>query len=103
MKKLYAGKEPFIIQRIKETLESRGFNLLIKNESLAGGCGELPCFDIWPEVWILDNEDYVRAMELVNELLGEQPDQPDWYCPSCGELNGGAFEVCWGCEKEKPD
>ena len=103
MKKLYSSKEPFIIQQIKETLEVRGFGVLVKNEGLAGGCGELPCFEIWPEVWVMDDRDYPRAMELVQELLDAQPEHPDWYCSSCGELNGGAFEVCWSCNAEKKD
>ena len=102
MKKLYSSEDRFMIQRVKETLEGNGFPCTIKNESLSGGSGELPYFDTWPEVWLLDDNRYDEAVLLLHEQFESEGPQSEWCCPACGEVNGSAFETCWKCGKEIP-
>ena len=79
-------------------LEDEGFGVLLKNAFLGGGAGELPPTDVWPELWVLDDADYDRAMARVQELLAEQTEPaPDWTCPRCGEVIEGQFAQCWNC------
>ncbi len=62
--------------------------------------------DSAPSVWILDDRDYDRALEIVKDLSrsSEAPCQSgsDWRCAKCGEMNERIFSECWNCGKERP-
>jgi hypothetical protein len=48
--------------------------------------------------------DLLRRQAL-GEPLPEPQDRsgPDWRCEGCGEENPSGFEICWNCEKQRPD
>ena len=102
MRKLYSSEDRFMIQRVKEMLEGSGFSCIIKNEHLSSGSGELPYFDTWPEVWLLDDSRYDEAVLLLQSRFESQKQQTEWHCPGCGEVNGSAFETWWRCGKDAP-
>jgi uncharacterized OB-fold protein len=49
-------------------------------------------------VWIAEERDLVRARSVVDqyETKGTQA-TIESQCAKCGELNPGAFELCWNC------
>ena len=85
---------------VKSRLESSGITCLLKNESLAGGIGELPPIECWPEVWITDDSDLVQARRIIDAM---QPETgvvcESWKC-KCGETIEGQFTHCWNCGNE---
>ena len=81
---------------VKGLLDEASIPCMIRNEQLAMALGELAPSDCSPEVWILNDEDYPRAREIVEET----PDA--WTCPGCGEAIEGQFTSCWNCGKERP-
>lgn len=97
MIKVYSNEDRFLVQQIKDMLESKGIPCFIKNEFAIGGAGDLSPFDCWPEVWITDNDWQIKAEQWIEGFETELQQGPDWYCESCGEKNAASFELCWQC------
>ena len=62
--------------------------------------GELAPIDVWPELWVLRDRDYERAMLLLAQSRAEIQED-EWHCPHCGSLSPATFEVCWHCAGER--
>jgi hypothetical protein len=104
MKMLYSGQNSLIVNHLRNLLESQGIACRVKNEFLAGGAGEIPVIDTWPELWVEDDNDYERAGEMVRTHLRDEPSHlPDWDCPRCGERIEGQFTACWNCGQSRPE
>lgn len=97
---LYTHENRFMVENIKNLLEPIGFELVIKNEFANGGIGELAVFDCWPELWLVNENDYNAASNALEKLLNSS--ELDWQCAQCKESNAGSFELCWNCNYEKP-
>ncbi len=84
-------------EHIKDILQEEGINCMIKNLNLAGALGELPPIECWPEVWVLEDDDYDRASSIVEDLIKESDEyRTSWLC-QCGEKIEGQFTECWKC------
>jgi len=98
MKRVYTAQSLMMVGFLKQTLEQEGFNCFIKNELLAGGAGELPLIECWPELWIVHDRQLARARARVEEILhADAHVQPAWRCRHCDESLEGQFEQCWCC------
>jgi len=87
---------------VKSVLEEENIGCLIKNQSLSGAIGELPPIECWPEVWVMDDGDYKRAMELIHSIVSPSESKLEaWHC-FCGEIIEGQFTSCWQCGEDKP-
>lgn len=87
---------------VKGLFDEAGIPCMIRNDQLAMGPGELTPSDCSPEVWILDDEDYPKARQIVEALRNAKVETPDaWTCPDCGEAIEGQFTSCWNCGKER--
>jgi len=78
MKKLFTDKSMSRCEIVKGILESSGIPCYIKNEFVVlsagqGPLGPLPFF--WPELWVLDDDQYQEAKEILEAY--EEPE------PSC--------------------
>lgn len=101
MKRVYAEPSPIFIHHLKDLLDEKGIKSIIKNELLSGGVGDLPPTEVWPELWVMDNEDKMPAERLVNEFLQSvKSDSKAWKCRNCGEEIEGQFNICWSCGQE---
>jgi hypothetical protein len=99
MKMVFSNENSFIVNNIKNLLESEGISVFIKNEFAQGAVGEISAFDSWPEVWIKEDSDYDNAIEMVKSVQNKQ-ETVDWICKQCAENNDASFEVCWQCQSE---
>lgn len=98
MKRIYSEPNPIFIHQIKELLEEKGIQSIIKNELLSGGVGELPPTEVWPELWVVNKEDKSPAKRIVEEFLQSIKSNPkEWVCKECGEKIEGHFNICWSC------
>ncbi len=102
MKKVFVSQNLFEVEMRKERLEQAGIPCTIKNQRSSGLAGEIPFTEVFPEVWVLQDEDYDRAQHLLEDglvLLGS--DQDSWTCAECGERHGSQFAECWKCGQER--
>ena len=101
MDRIYSEPSPVFIYRIRDLLEEKGIATIVRNELLSGGIGELPPTEVWPELWVVVNEDKEAAEQIVDEFIrSTKTRSQDWICASCGERIEGQFGTCWNCGSE---
>jgi hypothetical protein len=87
----------------KDRLEQAGIPCMIKNQRSSGLAGEIPFTEVFPELWVLQDEEYDRACQLLEEGLVLLPSSQDtWGCARCGERHESQFGTCWNCGLERP-
>lgn len=103
MKQVFVSQSLIEVEMRKEWLEQAGIRCTIKNQRISGLAGEIPFTETFPEVWVLDDQDYDRARQLLEEETELPSSSQDfWICPGCSERHGGSFGACWKCGQEKP-
>lgn len=102
MKKIYSTDDKVMAGHLQSILEENGIQCWIKNQSLSGALGELPPIECWPEIWIINDDEYDRANELVQSISAPLTKQSaDWIC-ECGEVLEGQYQSCWKCGRSSP-
>ena len=101
MKLIYTNENRFIVSNIQNIIENAGIEIHLKNEYVAGGAGDLSPFDTWLELWVENDTDYNRAMDII-ESIEKTDNSHDWFCGKCHEKNSASFEICWKCQEERP-
>ena len=97
MKKVTSADSLVTINHYKNLLESEGIPCQIRNEFLGGIAGEMPLQEIWPELWVINDIDYDRARQLLDNAIVDESPHANWTCRQCGEENEGQFAACWNC------
>ena len=103
MKKVFVSQNLFEVEMRKKRLEEAGIRCTIKNQRSSGLAGEIPFTEVFPELWVLQDAEYDRACQLLEEeteLLSSNQDF--WTCPGCSEQLESQFGTCWNCGQEKP-
>lgn len=98
MKMVYTNENRFIVANAKNILEQQGIDVMLKNEFASSAVGEVSAFDAWVELWVHDDNDYERAVGILQSSLSEES-EPGWVCGECREDNDASFEICWQCQK----
>lgn len=103
MKKLTSDASVITINHYRNILESEGIPSFTRNEHLGSIMGEVPFQEVWPELWIRNDLDYDRAMQLISGVAAsaESPDKP-WRCADCDAENEAQFAQCWQCGADAP-
>lgn len=58
----------------------------------------LPGSPFFPELWILNDEDYDKAHDLIEEFQHPSLGVAGvWQCSKCSEQLGSQFDSCWQC------
>jgi hypothetical protein len=96
MKKVFSHENRLIVFNLKNVLQDAGIACVVENEFASGGVGDLSPFETWPELWVVNDEDKVRALDVIARVQSAG-DEPEWFCARCGERNPGSFQVCWNC------
>lgn len=100
MKLIYTSENRFLVGNAKNIVENAGIEVILKNQYISGGVGELSPLDTWPELWVVHDSDYEKASRLLEDTLNPG-DTKEWRCGHCGEINAGSFEYCWKCRTER--
>jgi hypothetical protein len=106
LKKVYVAKNPADAHLLKGLFEGENIEAEVRGEFLYGVRGEVPITpDTCPSVWVMDDSDYDKAMELVTTFRDGEPSSPReggvWRC-GCGEENENQFTECWSCGNARP-
>ena len=98
MKKVTSADSLITINHYRNVLTSEGIPAFIRNEHLGSILGEMPFQEVWPELWVRNDLDYDRALQLIDgaSIIDESP-PAGWRCRNCREENEGQFGACWSC------
>ena len=107
MKRVYIATNPANANLLKGVLEGMDIQTIVQGEFLWGTRGEIPVTpETSPSVWVIDDTDYDRAMEIINNFQAEEKNSNlkviEWKCNKCGESNEGQFSECWQCGTSRP-
>ena len=97
MKKLTSADSLITINHYKNLLLSEGIESTIRNEHLGSILGEMPFQEVWPELWVINDMDYDRALQLIDTAIVDESPSAGWRCGKCKAENEGQFAVCWQC------
>jgi hypothetical protein len=98
VKKVTSADSLITISHFKNLLMSEGISAFIRNEHFGSIMGEVPFEEVWPELWIKNDLDYDRALQLIDSIkLAEESPSSPWRCAKCGTDNEGQFAACWQC------
>lgn len=97
MKKLNSSESLVTINHWKNLLESEGIACEIRNQHLGSIIGEMPFVEVWPQLWIVNDLDEDRALQLISDDAADESPSEPWHCRRCGEENEGQFGACWNC------
>jgi hypothetical protein len=103
MRKVYENVEYARVGHFQSVLESSGIATHVKNLGASNASGEVVFSQVYPELWVVDDNDYDAALELLRPLITHDlPEAPDWKCPGCGEHVVGTLGECWNCQTPRP-
>lgn len=97
MRKIYSAASLPDAHLVRGLLGQAGIEARVFNENAQGGMGEIPFTHAYPEVWVVEESDEVRARELVRQFERPAVNLPPVRCPQCAETNPGNFQLCWNC------
>ncbi len=97
MKKLYSAANLPDAHIVLNLLANEGIEARIFNQNAQGGLGEIPFNEAYPEVWLNNPKDSVRAQKILFEYQRAPVEMGPASCASCGEENPGNFQICWNC------
>ncbi|MFQ5902314.1 MAG: DUF2007 domain-containing protein [Candidatus Binatia bacterium] len=104
MNKIYSAQDILMLGHLKNVLEARGIECVVKNMYLTGAVGEIPPIECWPELWVVDDARYAEAQAVVEKALSPLGSiKKPWKCAKCGEEIEGQFTECWSCGESCPD
>ncbi len=101
MRLVYTSDNRFLVGNARNILEAHGFDVVMRNEHAVSAVGELPAFEAWPQLWVLEDADYNAACAALAGALSDKG-APPWRCSGCGEDNDAAFDFCWNCRTDRP-
>ena len=97
MLKLFVSPLLMEVESLKEILEQENILCTIKNQQGSSLAGEVPFAEVFPELWVND-EDFPTAQEFLEHWRQAQPTETtSWTCPKCGEALEKDFTACWKC------
>lgn len=102
MKMVYTHMEYTHVGHFQSVLEDEGIKTMVKNQGASIGMGEIPFVEVWPELWVLNDEDKEKACEILKEVnTASIIKTAAWTCPSCNTEIEEGFSECWNCGHSK--
>lgn len=104
MQKIYSHPDLAIVHLIKNELENRGIEAVIRGEHAAAVLGGGSGIEASNELWIVDEDRIQEAAQVIQNEIEHSPTEEGepWTCPRCGEELEPQFAVCWKCGQERP-
>ena len=99
MKMLFSSPQSPEVGLLKDLLDKAGIPCEVRNEN---AYSNFPGAAFYPELWILNDDDFAKASEIRDTLCGTPSENLDsWVCPACGEKSEGQFSSCWKCGADR--
>jgi hypothetical protein len=91
------------VGQMQSLLESHGIRTFIRNQYGSSVMGEVPFVEVVPQLFVLEDGDLERALELLLIDTPREAQAEDWGCPACGSEVEGFFSHCWKCGTGRED
>lgn len=100
MKEVYRHHEYIRVSHFRDLVEAAGIPTMLRNEDLVHGVVEIPITEFYPNLCVMNDEDYEDAWKIIKDVLEAEKQDPgeDLVCPKCGERNPGNFVECFNCQ-----
>jgi hypothetical protein len=102
MRRVHVAANPLDAEVVKLHLESEGIRAIVRNDHLWSIAGLPMMVDGAPAVWVVRDEDEVRALKILAARESDNAALAGWRCDECHEDNEEAFGVCWKCGAPAP-
>lgn len=101
MKEVFRHHEYIRVNQFRDLVEAAGIPTMLRNEHLVHGVVEIPIPEFYPNLCVMNDEDYEAAWKIINEVIEAEknPPEEDLVCAHCGENNPGNFGECFACQK----
>ena len=99
MKLIYTNENRIMVLNVKNVLMRHDLEVTLNNEFASSASGVLAPFDTWPEVWLLNDNDFEKAKKIIDSISLES-NLDSWEFQNCKELNDQSFDFCWSCYAE---
>ncbi|MGJ8671481.1 DUF2007 domain-containing protein [Rubritalea sp.] len=93
MRKVYEDQDMTMVGYYRTVLEEDGIQTLVKNEYAQLAAGEVPFTQVYPELWVSNDEDYDTAFSLIKKLRDEGDDGEETVVNY--KRSGGMQAVMW--------
>ena len=105
MHKVYSHPSEAMVHIVRNELESRGIEAIVRGEHAAAVMGGGSGFDAWVELWVVDEGRVEEANRIVQDVMDEEPSAEggSWTCSRCGNEVEPQFGACWNCGADRPD
>ena len=101
MKMVFTSEDTVYLHHLKNILQAKEIDCVIKNDRLGSLAGEIPMGLCWPELWVVDAMHEAWAKELIAESKSQSDEAHNWLCEGCGEEHSSRFTDCWNCQSVK--
>jgi membrane associated rhomboid family serine protease len=103
MRKVFEHPASHEVGHCESILKSHGIATVIRNENLSSLVGAVPFASAYPELWVVEDDDYGRATSLLKEYRSSLPSTgaSDWTCANCRETIPSTFSACWNCNEPR--
>lgn len=85
------------VGQMQSLLEANGIRTFIRNEYGSSVMGGVPFVEVVPQLFVLEEADVARALELLKLDRPRAAEGADWICPECGVDVDANFNRCWKC------
>jgi hypothetical protein len=82
---------------LRDILAMNGITAHVFNEHMSSIVGDVPPDVALPQVWLDDDDDHARALNVLREYGTRRNRSGVVFCPACREENPATFEICWKC------
>lgn len=106
MRKVFEHPAFHEVGHFQSVLRSHGIETVVRNQNVSALSGEVPFTSAYPELWVVDDGEYDRAISLLQDYRTNQSEPgtlPDWNCPNCREKVPGNYSSCWNCDTAYSD
>jgi hypothetical protein len=102
MIKVFVSPNQVEVESLRNILEQAGIPCTVKNQYNAMLAGGVPFVEVFPEIWVLRDEDVPAAKDIVGHWSKATPvEGSSWRCKQCGENHDKEFTSCWKCGQER--
>jgi len=82
---------------LRDILAHHGIKAHVFNAHMSSIVGDIPPDAAWPQLWLDDEADRVRAERVLRDHDMASNRRGVVFCRACHEENPATFELCWNC------